>query len=1141
MSYQPRAPKLLAALAAMWSLHGAVCAQLVVNDTLTGASSSYDWKALGGACLTAGDNTGNIPACVGLPYYGRAKHIGGTKGRLPDAVGQGALRLSNGDTCPLGPGCENAIYQSGALVSNFTFPTKLGMQVTFRSVTYGGNNLGGTGADGMSFFLVNGKSPPSLGARGGGLGYTCNNLAYTLYDGITDGYLGIGIDEYGNFGNRDDNGHTGTEFHPNRIVLRGAGNTNWAALNANHKRYYPDKLKVDDQALALKATCQSGMLVNYSGAPVVDANGRTVAHRQVTSESAGYNYPMLAYSDVPEGISNQQAIDMPVRGKALPIDYAIKLTQSGLLSLSYSVNGGAVRTLWSAKDITQSNGPLPEALRFGFAAGTGGGVNVHEILCFKAGPTIEANTSAGGNVQQTAFKLGTQLYLSSYQPLNWWSQLTAQDVLETASGGLTVNPVANWDASCTLSGGACPAISPAGSNSPANVTAQTPTARTILSWGTRDGIALDWAALSAAQKSALTAGDAQPDVTGPKRLQYLRGDRSSEIAGLQALRTRTGVLGDIIDSSPTWVGPPSLTFAAWRDKLHASSTAPELSGPSYEDFKTQHATRQHLIYVGANDGLLHAFKAGANDASGNFVGTSGASPNNGYEALAYMPSLVLDTIHSATPSLDFSSPQYGHNFFVDATPATGDLFYNGAWHTWLVSGLGAGGNAAGPVADKTSTAKGGLFALDITDPAKFSEANAANIVVGDWSSATLGCSNVKNCGEHLGSVVGTPLIRRLHNGQWAVLSGNGLNSASGMAGLFIMLVDPNSGATSWRFLSTGAGPIAGVKNGIASVVAADLDADQITDFVYAGDAMGNLWRFDLTNADPASWAAATPALFKALSGQPITAKPVVAIVPGTGSENRPRVMVGFGTGQRFVQTQAQDVSYSAAAQSLYGIWDTHLLDWNSKGSTQYAALSAAATALPSDLQVQSVTSTSAGNSLTISERVVSNKTVCWRGSNTCPNAADNKHLGWSLPLPATGEQAFYNPVLDGSRLVVNTLIPPEKQPIQTCELKKSPTGYTMGISMAQGGAGTQSMFATTTGVKVSGIGLGATGTPMFIRSSKGKKYAINQTIRLDASSSQHIANNDGFTDCSASGRCSTGNRVLDEVGVGKRINWLKRR
>ena len=135
------------------------------------------------------------------------------------------------------------------------------------------------------------------------------------------------------------------------------------------------------------------------------------------------------------------------------------------------------------------------------------------------------------------------------------------------------------------------------------------------------------------------------------------------------------------------------------------------------------------------------------------------------------------------PSLDYSNPQYAHNFFVDATPGTGDLYYSGAWHTWLVGGLGAGGAA--------------IYALDITNPSlryDFTEANAATVVKGEWSSATITCVNVGACGISLGNTYGTPQIRRFHDGNWGAVFGNGYGSTSGDAGIYVMIVSDPTGA-----------------------------------------------------------------------------------------------------------------------------------------------------------------------------------------------------------------------------------------------------------------------------------------------------------------------------------------------------------
>jgi type IV pilus assembly protein PilY1 len=193
--------------------------------------------------------------------------------------------------------------------------------------------------------------------------------------------------------------------------------------------------------------------------------------------------------------------------------------------------------------------------------------------------------------------------------------------------------------------------------------------------------------------------------------------------------------------------------------------------------------------------LVHALRTGSFGASGNFVDNS-TSPNDGKEILAYMPGAVLKTIHSSTdPTVDYSNTQYGHNFFVDATPGTGDLFYNGAWHNWLVGGLGPGGAA--------------IYVLDVTNPTpgNFAESNAATLVVGEWTSGTgtgaISCSNGTSCGLNLGNTYGTPQIRRFHNGTWGFVFGNGLGSSTGDAGIFVMTIDPTTQVKTFYYLGTG--------------------------------------------------------------------------------------------------------------------------------------------------------------------------------------------------------------------------------------------------------------------------------------------------------------------------------------------------
>ncbi|MGJ7528324.1 PilC/PilY family type IV pilus protein [Variovorax sp. GB1P17] len=1095
---------------APWSAH----AQLIISDTLTGASSTYDWTALNGACLTAGNDTGPIPACIGkLTYYTDRNSllVGGTTGRLPDAVGSGALRLTNGDTQNGGSNGDN---QTGAVVANKPFYTNQGLQVTFTTVTYGGDGNNGTGADGISFFLADGAKAPSVGGLGGSLGYSCSNTN-SRYEGVVGGYLGIGIDEYGNFSNPGDNTATGPGFKAGRISVRGAGNITWASLNALDPVHYPSSLSSDQQTAAVKATCKSGVVMDYSTTTTTTCKkGKCTTTTTGPSGNATTtslpDYPLLlngtAYSDLPSGvsISNQQGISKPLRGNATPITYGLQITQDGLLSLSYSVNGGAAQTVINKQSITESNGPLPASFRFGFSGGTGGSSNVHEITCFKAAPVNQSSSSAGTNVQQSArVEAGTQVYLSYYHPTNSWGELTAQDLVSDPTTGIvSINQVANWDASCVLTGGTCQATR--GTN-----TAQASGSRNMLSWSGTAGIAFKWDQLTAAQTAALTAGDSsQTDI----RLRYLRGDRSNELASTGGtLRTRTGVLGDIVDSSPTWVGPPSLPYkGAWLDALHPTSTAPEAAG-SYATFAgatgaTAQGGRQNVVYIGANDGFLHGFRSGTYDATGAFVNTT----NDGTEVLAYIPAALLNIIHSTTPALDFSSTQYSHNLYADATPGTGDLYYNGAWHTWLVSGVGPGGNATGPIGDKTSIANGVIYALDITDPTQFSEANASTLVRGEWTSGTgtgaITCVGNANCGNNLGSTYGTPIIRRLHNGQWAALFGNGLNSSTGTAGLFIMLVDPASGAISFRFIDTGAGPTKSgttitARNGMAYVASADLDGDHVTDYVYGGDALGNLWRFDLTDIDPAKWAVSSTPIFKTATGQPITTRVTVSSVQGIGPGGQSGVVLSFGTGQQFPQTQTGGVTYPSATQALYGVWDWNMSAWNAMGgaSAQYASLVAPQTVDTTTLRAQSITATAPGSGTISGYRTISTNKVCWKGSSSCSGGASaNTQFGWTLPLPSTNnEQVIYNPTTAYGMFLVNTTIPAVSQAL-TCDTQPA-AGYTMAVSLDTGGAPNASFFGDQNGNFVaynggivSGIGLSATGTPSIVTANKWP-YLVQQT------------------------------------------------
>jgi type IV pilus assembly protein PilY1 len=1099
-------------MAFLWST--ASHAQLVIQEDFSGAATSNTWNFFNGACLTASGSTsiaspGSPPGCATVltNYYqlqnGRDASevlVGGQTGTMPDAVGNGALRFTNGH-----PGGYN---QNGAIIGNDTFPTGSGVVVTFKTYTYLGDSggPGGDGADGMSFFLMDGAATPNLGAYGGSLGYTCSNQN-PPYNGMSGAYLGLGIDEYGNFLNgataRGNNDNTASGLglntqNPQEIGMRGAGSISWSALtgggylNAANQNLYPAALSAALQQQAVQKTCETGVLWDYSSGA-----GRPTAT------------PVADYAMIPNGnvtlsgvqIANEAATK---RSQANSLTYRLRITPDGILSLFYAQNAGAWQSVLKGTSITASNGALPATFRFGFAGSSGGSTNIHEIACFKASPADAAGSSTNANDKQSGkVETGTQAYFAYYDPIEWTGGLTANPLNVDAAGNVTIAALAKWDASCVLTGvGAartCGKTGVAGPTAAQGWTAGSPvTGRTILSWNPARGagVPFEWANLSGAQKAALNF----PDGHGLERLDYLRGERLNEVnaTGVGLFRPRNSVMGDVVGSSPQWVGPPSSPYtASWLDRIYPAAVPMENSGQSYLQFVAAEQTRENVVYVGANDGLLHGFRSGSFALDGSYVNNA-TTPNDGEEVLAYMPAAVVNTIETANTqpgcgSLDYSNTQYCHAFFVDSPAGSGDLYYNGGWHTWLAGGLGAGGAA--------------IYALDITDDSKFAETAAAagSTVVGEWTPASISCSGNASCGTNLGNTYGTPAVRRLHDGEWALIFGNGLGSSTGDAGVFVITISATGVKTAY-YLSTGYAASMGgtatgaAANGIAYVTPADLDGDHITDYLYAGDVQGNVWRFDLTSQTESSWAAAAAPLFKTSAGQPITSKLVVASVAQPSGPAR--LMIAFGTGQKFPITALSPATYAGGTQSLYGVWDWNMLSWNSMSTALYAnlaganpAATAAATGLTAPFTItptasapftmQAQTATLSGGNVDLSATAV----VCWRGSAAC--GSGNTMFGWSLALPNGGEQVIYNPELISSVFTVNTIIPASNA-TNTCAAATD-TGFTYGISIGSGGLVPKFFQNYTADIQVIGVQNNATGTSYVVTTAAGGTWLIYQT------------------------------------------------
>lgn len=537
-----------------------------------------------------------------------------------------------------------------------------------------------------------------------------------------------------------------------------------------------------------------------------------------------------------------------------------------------------------------------------------------------------------------------------------------------------------------------------------------------------------------------------------------------------------------------------------------SATSPN----TYGAYKTAQAGRLNVVYVASNDGFVHGFRTGAGTSPTNTY-------NDGLEVLAYMPGTVLSQIaqNSVTglfgTNYNFTDPSYTHHFFANASPSTGDLYYSGAWHTWLVGGLAGGGKA--------------IYALDVTTPANFSQGNASTLVVKELSAANLTaianlnalCVNNTSCANDLGWTYGTPVIARMHNGAWAVIFGNGYNSTNGHATVFVASIS-STGVWTVYDLQTNTN----LPNGIAYVTPYDLDADNVTDYLYAGDLFGNVWRFDVTSSNPSSWGASnfsgtSPPSNNGMNASPIfTAKNASGIaqpistaiqIQNNTLNGLPQALLMFGTGKNLEASDLLPDNTTIGVQSIYGVWDWNMTAWNLLSSRKFATLISPQTITRSEMQQQTVSGSYDGatglpfsSTSTSGYRTLSGDTVCWSGSFTC---SPSTKLGFYLDLPSLGEEVLYNPVMVNNLFVVNTTIPASTTQGMTCSPPTLPGGWTMAINPINGGVllSGKTIFNVGTNMSitapVSGMFVSAVGTPTVVAytptGGTSQTYLINKT------------------------------------------------
>ncbi len=494
--------------------------------------------------------------------------------------------------------------------------------------------------------------------------------------------------------------------------------------------------------------------------------------------------------------------------------------------------------------------------------------------------------------------------------------------------------------------------------------ARDPNSRQIATYDSTLGSAMPfrWASLSTTMRAQLSTIASAPGLTnGPETLDFLRGARNPQEA--DGYRIRTNIMGDVVNAEPVSV----------------RGAVGEYADAGYTVFRNTLDTRKAMVYQGANDGMLHAFDA-----------TTGA------ESWAYVPNLVFPNLS------ELASPNYQHKYYVDGTPSVGDVDFGHTggssgspnWRTILVGGLRQGGQ--------------GFYALDVTVPDAADENAAAGKVLWEFPNASTPPQYVPNIGYSYGK----PLIIKTRAFGWVVVVTSGYNSTTTLDGKgHLFFLNPTNGVVL-KELVTSDGTTANQANlgqisGFVLNGQVDLTAEQI----YGGDNLGNIWRFDVSSTNAASWTVTKLAALTDAAGnpQPVTTAPELVTVQG-------KHVVLVGTGRLLGDT---DVA-STAVQSVYAIVD------DGTGTP--------VSPLRSKLTAKTLTVSAGGI------RNINSDAIDWTNS-----------YGWYFDLPA-GERVSGDPTV-----VYGTLIFTSNQP---SPVACSSGSFLYAVDITTGGQVAQSSFAT---------------------------------------------------------------------------------
>ncbi|WP_036167441.1 pilus assembly protein [Massilia sp. 9096] len=490
------------------------------------------------------------------------------------------------------------------------------------------------------------------------------------------------------------------------------------------------------------------------------------------------------------------------------------------------------------------------------------------------------------------------IFSATFTTVRWYGEITDRKIDPTT--GIVGNAI-SWSSSTTL--GALVATDASGADGRTIYMLDTSTPRKFKNFLYAEMSDTEKAWFSSkcsalAQCASLSAGDRAIVDSGANIVNWLRGQQQyADGVRLRAytMNTPTGnaaalpiVLGDVASAKPAYQREPRKAYA----------------DPDYATFRANNADRKPYVFVAANDGMLHAFDAG-----------------DGSEAWAYAPRITMKKLYLQAGTTYATN----HQFTADGSPEIGDVKINGVWRSVLVAGLNGGGR--------------GYYAVDVTDPE-----NPAGL----WEI----CADPDVCSgasllPNLGLSFGNPQFGTWKDGagtsHWVVFLSSGYNNVPGGDNVnsgdghgYLYVVDVASGQV---LATTGTGTAVGdtgTPSGLAKITAitANPSSDPQVTYVYGGDNLGNMWRFDFSKPG----AAPAPVLMGAAgSTQPITSRPEVTMCAVTTTDAQQvssvsaQKFVVFGTGRMLDLPDLSDTS----KQAVYVLKDTgagiSASDWRAVG------------------------------------------------------------------------------------------------------------------------------------------------------------------------------------------------------------------